>query len=162
MSDRQPPAAAYLSADDPFGLGGTGPVELHRPGPVVDREAFLRRMPNAIVATLRREAAPNLSPYWFLWTGEEFWVSTLTWTAKIKNLRRDPRISLCIDDPIGGDYVTAYGTARIIDDETVRERTLALIRKYRSEEDVLPHWERIKADRVIVAFKPDRLVWRDW
>jgi PPOX class probable F420-dependent enzyme len=137
-------------------------AEIHRVGPVADREAFLGRMPNAIVACHRREAAPNLAPLWYLWTGEEFWVSTLTWTARVKNLRRDPRMSLCIDDPIGGDYVTAYGRARIIEDETVRERTLALIRKYRVEEDVLPHWNRIAAERVILALRPDEMVWRDW
>lgn len=143
-------------------MDGDTPAELHRVGPVADREAFLRRMPNAILGTHRREAAPNLSPLWYLWTGEEFWVSTLTWTAKVKNLRRDPRLSICIDDPISGDYVTAYGTAEIIEDDTVRERTLALLRKYREEEDVLPHWERVKEDRVILALRPDSLVWRNW
>ena len=139
-----------------------GPSELHRVGPVADRDAFLRRMPNAILATYRREAAPNLSPLWFLWTGEEFWISTLTWVAKVKNLRRDPRLSLCVDDPISGDYVTAYGTVQIVEDDTVRERTLAILRKYREEEDVLPHWERIHEDRVILVLRPDSLVWRDW
>ena len=87
MSAREAPA--QISAADPFGLAGSGPVELHRPGPVSDREAFLRRMPNAIFATERREAGPNLESLWFYWTGEEFWISTLTWTSKIKNLRRD-------------------------------------------------------------------------
>ena len=137
-------------------------VEIHRAGQVADREAFLRRMPNAIVACHRREAAPNLAPLWFLWTGTEFWISTVTWTARVKNLRRDLRMSLCIDDPISGDYVTAYGRARIIEDDTVRERTLELIRKYRDEVDVLPHWERIKDDRVILALEPDEMVWRTW
>lgn len=147
---------------DQLGSTRTGPVELHRPGPVKDREAFLRRMPNAVVATIRREAAPNLAPLWFLWTGEEFWLSTLTWTARVKNLRRDPRMSLCIDDPVSGDYVTAYGRAQIIEDATVRERTLRIIRKYRAEPDVLPHWERIQDDRVVLAMRPDDLVWRRW
>jgi PPOX class probable F420-dependent enzyme len=137
-------------------------AEIHRVGQVEDREAFLRRMPNAIVACHRREAAPNLAPLWFLWTGEEFWISTLTWTARVKNLRRDPRMSLCIDDPVSGDYVTAYGTVRIIEDDSVKERTLAVIRKYRVEEDVLPHWNRIADDRVILALKPDAMVWREW
>ena len=59
-------------------------VEIHRAGQVADREAFLRRMPNAIVACHRREAAPNLAPLWYLWTGSEFWISTVTWTA-VKN-----------------------------------------------------------------------------
>ena len=140
----------------------TDSAELHRVGPTTDREAFLLRMPNAIVACHRREAAPNLAPLWFLWTGEEFWISTLTWTARVKNLRRDPRMSLCVDDAISGEYVTAYGRAQIIEDDTVRERTLALIRKYRSEEDVLPHWNRIADDRVILALKPDEMIWRDW
>lgn len=139
------------------------PFERHF-GPVApeDRDAFLRAMPNAIVGTYRREAGPNMSPLWYLWTGEEFWISTLTWTAKVKNLRRDPRMSLCIDDPVGGEYVTAYGRAQIVGDDTVRERTLQLIRKYRAEEDVLPHWERIAADRVILILRPDEMVWRDW
>jgi PPOX class probable F420-dependent enzyme len=146
LADQTPPATA----------------QIHRVGPVADREAFLRRMSNAIVACHRREAAPNLAPLWYLWTGEEFWISTLTWTARVKNLRRDPRMSLCIDDPVSGDYVTAYGTVRIIEDDTVREKTLALIRKYRVEEDVLPHWERIKDDRVILALRPDEMIWRNW
>jgi PPOX class probable F420-dependent enzyme len=137
-------------------------AQIHRVGQVAERKAFLRRMPNAIVACHRREAAPNLAPLWYLWTGEEFWISTLTWTARVKNLRRDNRMSLCIDDPISGEYVTAYGRAEIIEDDTVRERTLELIRKYRAEEDVLPHWERIAGDRVILVLRPDELVWRDW
>jgi PPOX class probable F420-dependent enzyme len=137
-------------------------VQIHRNGQVEDREAFLARMPNAIIACHRREAAPNLAPLWFLWTGGEFWISTLTWTARVKNLRRDPRMSLCIDDPISGDYVTAYGTVRIVEDDTVREKTLDIIRKYRVEEDVLPHWNRIQDDRVILALRPDQMVWREW
>ena len=138
-------------------------LEIERnPTATRDRDAFLRSMPNAIVATSRRDAGPNLSPFWFLWTGEEFWISTVTWVAKVRTLRRDPRMSLCIDDPIGGDYVTAYGRAEIIEDESVPERTIELIRKYRAEEDVLPHWERIKANRVILVLRPDQWVWRDW
>jgi PPOX class probable F420-dependent enzyme len=147
-------------ADPP--VAASEPSELHRVGPVADRDAFLRRMPNAILATYRRAAAPNLSPLWYLWTGEEFWISTLIWVAKVKNLRRDPRLSICVDDPISGEYVTAYGTVQIVEDETVRERTLAILRKYREEEDVLPHWERIHEDRVLLVLRPDSFVWRDW
>jgi PPOX class probable F420-dependent enzyme len=137
-------------------------AQIHGAGQVADREAFLRRMPNAIVACHRRDAGPNLAPLWYLWTGDEFWISTLTWTARVRNLRRDPRMSLCIDDPISGEYVTAYGRAQIVEDDTVRVRTLAIIRKYRVEEDVLPHWNRIAADRVVLVLKPDDLVWREW
>ena len=143
-------------------VSGSDTLRLYERRPGLDREAFLRTMPNAILGTSRRDAGPNISPFWFLWTGEEFWFSAVSWVAKVRTLRRDPRATVCIDDPVGGDYVTAYGTCEIVDDDTVEERTIELIRKYRTEPDVLPHWERIKADRVIVVLRPDQWVWRDW
>ena len=97
------------------------------------QEEFLATMPNVIVATVRRTGLPQLTPVWYLWTGEEIWISCAASTAKVHNLRRDARIVLCIDDPVSGDYVQIIGTARLIEGPEVREPTLALIRKYREE-----------------------------
>ena len=69
---------------------------------------------------------------------QEIWISTPASTAKTHNLRRDPRIVLCIDDPESGDYVQIIGTATIVEGPAVREPTIALIRKYRDEPDVDP------------------------
>jgi PPOX class probable F420-dependent enzyme len=120
-------------------------------------------MPNAIVATVRRDGLPQLTPNWYLWTGGELWISTSAGTAKIHNLRRDPRIVVCIDDPDGGDYVQITGTATIVEGLDVREPTLALIRKYRDEPDVVPHWETISAAStcVLIVVRPDRFQWHD-
>ena len=74
------------------------------------QEEFLATMPNVIVATVRRTGLPQLTPVWYLWTGEEFWISCAASTAKVHNLRRDARIVLCIDDPVSGDYVQIIGT----------------------------------------------------
>lgn len=127
------------------------------------QEAFLSTMPNVVVATVRRDGLPQLTPNWYLWTGEELWISTSADTAKIHNLRRDPRIVLCIDDPESGDYVQVIGTATIIEGPAVREPTLALIRKYRDEPDVIPHWESISAlsECVIIVVHPERFLWHD-
>ncbi|MBV9601221.1 MAG: TIGR03618 family F420-dependent PPOX class oxidoreductase [Chloroflexi bacterium] len=134
------------------------------PKPSPERQAqFLRTMPNAVLATNSRRGGPQMTPNWYLWTGDAFHISTANWTAKVRNIRSDPNVSLCIDDPVSGDYVAVYGQAVVIEGPAARAPTLELIRKYRAEPDVLPHWERINArnDRVIISVTPQRVLWRD-
>jgi len=125
------------------------------------RAAFLRRMRTAVLAT-NRAGAPQMTPNWYLWDGENFLISTPAWTVKVRNIRRDERVSLCIADDESGDYVTVYGVATVVELPDAREPTLELLRKYREEQDVLPHWERINrdGDRVVILIKPERLAWR--
>jgi PPOX class probable F420-dependent enzyme len=132
--------------------------------PSAERQAWiLANMPNVIVATVRRSGLPQVTPNWYLWTGQEFWISTPASTAKTHNLRRDPRIVLCIDEPVSGDYVQIIGTATIIEGPAVREPTIELIRKYREEPDVIPHWETIStaSECVLIAVKPSQFLWHD-
>jgi hypothetical protein len=70
---------------------------------------------------------------------------------------------LCIDDPASGDYVQVIGTATILEGPEVREPTFALIRKYRDEPDVVPHWETISSasECVIISVRPERFLWHD-
>ena len=125
------------------------------------QEAFLRERPHAIIATIMADGRPQLTPNWFLWDGARFWLSTLSWTVKVKNARRDPRVTLCIDGPDRRtNYVQVFGTAEVVEGD-VRARTLDLIRKYVPvEADALAHWEGIKDDRVLLVVRPDRFQWR--
>lgn len=125
------------------------------------QERFLRERPHAIVATIMRDGRPQLTPNWYLWDGERFWVSTLDWTVKTKNAKRDPRVTLCIDgEGRRTNYVQVFGTAEVVEGD-VRERTLDLIRKYEPvEADALAHWEGIKEHRVLLVVRPDRFQWR--
>lgn len=122
---------------------------------------FLRERPHAIVATIMPDGRPQLTPNWFFWDGQRFWVSTLDWTIKVKNARRDPRLTLCIDGAgRRANYVQVFGTAEVVEGD-VRERTLDLIRKYEPvETDAIAHWESIKADRVLIVVTPERFQWR--
>jgi PPOX class probable F420-dependent enzyme len=125
------------------------------------QKTFLNERPHAIVATIMKDGRPQLTPNWFWWDGERFWVSTLDWTVKVKNAKRDPRITLCIDGPgRRTNYVQVFGTAEVVEGD-VRERTLDLIRKYETEEaDAQAHWEGIKEDRVLIVVTPERFQWR--
>lgn len=126
-----------------------------------EQEAFLREQAHAIVATLQPDGTAQLTPNWYWWDGERFWISTLDWTIKVRNLKRDPRITLCID--AGGrreNYVQVVGTAEVIEGD-VRETTLDLIRKYEPTEVASQrHWEEIKEGRVLIAVTPSRMQWR--
>jgi PPOX class probable F420-dependent enzyme len=132
--------------------------------PSPERQAeILASMPNAIVATIRPDGTPQLTPNWYLWTGSSFLISVTERSIKTRHLRRDPRIVLCIDDVEGGDYVQVTGTAVLIEGEAAREPTLAQCRKYMPAEQVEPHWDALLAEgrRVVIEVKPVRYQWHD-
>src|SRR5580692_4483067 len=79
-------------------------------------EAFLAEPRNIIVAGIRRDGRPQLSPNWFYWDGERFYVSTTRNRAKYAIFRRDPRAQLLIDDPTGFRAVLVPGTVEIRED----------------------------------------------
>lgn len=126
-----------------------------------ERDAFLRTTHHAIVATIGTDGAPQVTPNWYLWDGEAFLISTLDWTVKVRNVRRDPRVTLCIDPGVRrANYVQVAGLAEVIAGD-VRDATLPLIRKYEpDDETTIAHWEGIKADRVLIRVRPLRWQWR--
>jgi len=125
------------------------------------QDEFLRTQIHAIVATIQPDGMPQLTPNWYWWDGQRFWISTLDWTVKVRNLKRDPRITLCIDaGKRRANYVQVFGTAEVIEGD-VKAITLDLIRKYEpTEEASQRHWEEIKEDRVLIAVSPTRMQWR--
>jgi PPOX class probable F420-dependent enzyme len=131
-----------------------------RPGTSAD--AFLGTRPTATLSTIRRDGSPQSSVVWYLWDGGEFVISTIHTTAKWQNLRRDPRCSLCIEDPGTGQMVVAYGEARL-DDGDVRDRTRELVDRYYDDSAKTDaHMERIFGtdDRVLIVLSPTRFVTR--
>ena len=52
----------------------------------------------ANLATHARDGGIHLVPMWFLWDGEAILIPTNHATQKVRNLERDPRASVMIDD----------------------------------------------------------------
>ena len=135
-----------------------------RPLPGAETERFLRGQPNLVLGTTRRDGSPQSSPLWYLWTGVSFLMSTVSWTAKWHNLRRDPRCSVCVDDPETGRMVVAYGEAELHEGD-VRERTRGIVDKYYPFDPAAAdaHMERIFTSpdpRVLIEVAPTRLIAR--
>jgi PPOX class probable F420-dependent enzyme len=52
----------------------------------------------ATLATVRRDGSPHTAPVWYRYEHGAFFVLTDEGSQKHKNIMRDPRVELCIDD----------------------------------------------------------------
>ena len=120
-------------------------------------EAFLAEPRNVIVAGIRKDGRPHLSPNWFFCDGEHFYVSTTRKRAKYKIFRRDPRAELVVDDATGHRYVEIPTTVSIREDVPAN---VALFRAIREKHGhAAPPDDELAAaliadDRVLLVFTP--------
>lgn len=77
---------------------------------------FLAEPRNVIVAGVRQDGRPHLSPNWFFWDGSRFFVSTTRDRVKYRIFSRDPRVELVVDDATGHRYARVSGSVEILED----------------------------------------------
>ncbi|AZQ34013.1 PPOX class F420-dependent oxidoreductase [Streptomyces cyaneochromogenes] len=107
------------------------------------------------VATLGPDGAPQNSVVWFKREGDTVLFSSVDTRQKVRNLRRDPRVSLSVYD-LANPYtsVEIRGTAEIVPDEAKR-LPFELSRKYLG---IDPPAEKDDETRVIVRVVPRKIV----
>jgi PPOX class probable F420-dependent enzyme len=79
----------------------------------------------AFVGTIGKHGEPHVTPIWFLWDGERVRISLVAGRQKLRNLQRDPHISLAMIDPSRPTY---YLELRGRVDELTPDPELALER----------------------------------
>jgi PPOX class probable F420-dependent enzyme len=120
-------------------------------------EAFLAEPRNVIVAGIRKDGRPHLSPNWFFWDGERFYISTTRGRVKYHIFRRDPRVELSIDDVTGFRSVLISGSVEIREDvrpELAHFRSISSKhgRPATSDDDLAQ--SLIADDRVLLSITP--------
>lgn len=112
-----------------------------------------------LLATLRRDGSPQLTPVNYAYEDGRFFISITRDRAKYPNIRRNRKVSLCIaKQPGWRPYVTVFGTAQIVEDDIV-EGTTKIMRRMSDREvpanlgDVLRQQKR-----VLVIVTPERFV----
>jgi PPOX class probable F420-dependent enzyme len=130
-------------------------------------EAFLAEPRNVIVAGIRRDGRPHLSPNWFYWDGQRFYVSTTRDRVKYAIFRRDPRAQLLIDDPVGFRSVIVQAAAEIREDIAAELPHFRVIREKHglAVPDDDEHQRVLAAEgRVLLVFTPDQALssWTSW
>ncbi|QKV96873.1 PPOX class F420-dependent oxidoreductase [Streptomyces sp. NA02950] len=88
------------------------------------------------LSTVRADGSPHIAPVWFLLDGDDLVFNTGQDTVKGRNLARDGRVSLCVDDdrpPFS--FVTVQGRAELIDDvPQVRDWATRIAARYMGED----------------------------
>jgi PPOX class probable F420-dependent enzyme len=105
---------------------------------------FLRENHRAVMVTRRADGGPQLSPVLCTIDAEgRVGVSTPEPAMKVANLRRDPRVSLCVlNDGFFGDWIQVDGTATIV---SLPEAMELLVEYYRSLSGEHPDWDEYRA-----------------
>ena len=100
----------------------------------------LRANHHAVMSTIRRDGRPQLSPVVCGMDAEGFAVVSTRETAyKTRNLRRDPRVSLCVlPDGFFGEWVQVDGMATVVD---LPEAMDGLVDYYRLVAGEHPDWD---------------------
>jgi PPOX class probable F420-dependent enzyme len=127
---------------------------------VAAAQEFLRHNLQGVLATSRADGRPQLSPVTA--TVDEdgrVIISTRETAVKVRNLRRDPRVSLAgLNDQFYGEWMQVEGTAEII---SLPEALELLVDYYRRAAGEHPDWDEYRAamveqKRVIVRFAIER------
>jgi PPOX class probable F420-dependent enzyme len=121
---------------------------------------FIATHHRAVLATQRRDGRPQLSPVTCgLDRGGRVVISTRETAIKTRNLRRDPRASLCVfSDGFFGQWVQVEGSAEVV---SLPEAMEPLVDYYRRVSGEHPDWDdyraaMIRERRVIVRITIER------
>jgi len=106
--------------------------------------SFVREHPRAVMATHRRSGDLQLSPVLCAVDHDgRLLVSSRETAFKVKNLRRDPRVSFCfVNEGFFGEWIQVDGRASIV---SLPEAMDLLIEYYRSLSGEHPDWDDYRA-----------------
>jgi PPOX class probable F420-dependent enzyme len=94
-----------------------------------DVRAFLEEERFGVLGTVNADGSPQQTVMWFELRGDTIVMNTKRGRKKDRNLARDPRASLCIED--GFRYVTLDGALETIEDQATAQADIgALARRY--------------------------------
>src|SRR5437667_11613012 len=110
-------------------------------------EQRLREEPIVWFTTVRPDGRPHTVPVWFLWDGETFLIFSQPGNLKIRNLQRNPHITLALDGTKqGGDVVTVEGEAELLSEQSRTMSVPAFGEKYASSLEAMRAARERKAE----------------
>jgi PPOX class probable F420-dependent enzyme len=122
--------------------------------PEVDE--LLRKANPAVIATIRADGSPHTAATWYDWDGERLLVNMDASRLRLKNMRRDPRVSLTVMNGLDWyRHVTVFGRVdEIRDDPEFKDIDRLCLRYTRRQ-----FGNRLRA-RISASIEPER--WYGW
>jgi PPOX class probable F420-dependent enzyme len=122
--------------------------------------AFLEQPHLAVMATINADGTPQLTVMWYALhpTEDVVLLNATRGLLKERNLRRDPRVAICVED--GPRYVTLEGTAELVEDRAQQERDVneLIAPRYVGQRLGSRRWEAIKdSDRIGIRMRVEKV-----
>ncbi|MBI3954156.1 MAG: PPOX class F420-dependent oxidoreductase [Chloroflexi bacterium] len=128
-------------------------------------DAFLRESrAHAVVATINKDGSPQLTPVWYHWDGKTLTFALQERTLKLRNLQRDPRLTVMVHaEPNGDRYVVLRGRATIHREDVQgwRRRIWGRYVGRKTIEKWLPQLSRPDQPMAVVRMVPEKVVGLD-
>ena len=122
--------------------------------------AVVSKQHRAVLATLRGDGAPQMSPVLVSVDQDgKLTISTRQTAYKVRNIRRDPRVWLCVmPDSFFGNWIQVEGVAEV---QELPEAMEPLVEYYRSISGEHSNWDDYRASmqkeqRVLLRIEPTR------
>jgi PPOX class probable F420-dependent enzyme len=112
------------------------------------------------LTTVDARGFPQPRPVWFHWDGETVLIFSQEEGAKVRHIRRNPRVALNLNcTPDGGDVVVLLGEAEVLTGKISPERMKDYLSKYREGiKDIGMTPESFQADyHIPILVKPKAL-----
>jgi nitroimidazol reductase NimA-like FMN-containing flavoprotein (pyridoxamine 5'-phosphate oxidase superfamily) len=134
-----------------------------------EMDDFLARPRVARVATIMKSGAPHISPAWYFWDSEKLLFSFGISRLHVKNLRRDPRMDVIIDQDLrpekglkaGAQAVLMKGRSELTSDKLLEITKILLVRYLGPDAEAYAE-PSIKEGRIIAKFKPEKIITWDF
>ena len=113
------------------------------------------------LATVREDGRPHIAPIWFVLDGEDLIFTTWHESVKAKNLQRDSRASICVDEEVAPfSFVIVEGEVELSHAAQDRlEWATQIAGRYMGDELAKVYGERNSVDGVIlVRLKPSKII----
>jgi PPOX class probable F420-dependent enzyme len=118
---------------------------------------FLEERRFAVLATINPDGSPQQTVMWYQLRGDIIMMNTLAGRLKDLNVRRDPRVSICLED--GYRYLSINGHVQIIDDpDTAQADIYALARRYNPDFKDGDYADFATQERLTLLLSIDRVI----
>ena len=128
------------------------------------RDEFLREQKILRLATIGKNKTPHISPVWYRYSRKKIYIGTNTSRQKIKNLKRNNKVSFCVDMGVNAPDiygVMGQGNANLIlDNAKVKKIAKKILSRYFKSLENKSAKELLDDTDCIIEIIPDKVtVW---
>jgi len=124
-----------------------------------DVRTFLEAVRFGVVATINADGSPQQSVVWYTLRGDRILFNTRRGRLKDRNVRRDPRVSFCVEAEY--QWVAITGSVEIVDEQRAAQADmLEITRRYKSPEEAEQEHRELysRQQRVSIFLTPEKVV----